>query len=170
MSRERTGITQEKSTEMQEYVHQNVYRMTNEILINFYERDLNRFIEEINLFKDENNLWKTQGSIRNSAGNLALHIIGGLNHLIGVKLAHTQYVRNRDREFSDKNVPKKDLVLGLQKLIPLIGQTLESIQLEADYPIPFDDATRSNTYVLTQLTLHLNYHLGQVNYLRRTLE
>jgi hypothetical protein len=144
--------------------------MTNEILINFYERDINRFIEEINLFNNEDNLWRTQGSIRNSAGNLALHIIGGLNHLIGAKLAKNQFIRNRDLEFVQKDVPKKDIVLQLKKLITLIRETLKNLPLDADYPIPFDDATRSNAYVLTQLTLHMNYHLGQVNYLRRVLE
>jgi len=28
----------------------------------------------------------------------------------------------------------------------------------------------SNSYVLVQLLLHLNYHLGQVNYVRRIFE
>jgi hypothetical protein len=42
--------------------------------------------------------------------------------------------------------------------------------MEADYPTFFDKPGVSTCYVLTQLSLHLNYHLGQVNYLRRMLE
>jgi hypothetical protein len=42
--------------------------------------------------------------------------------------------------------------------------------MEVEYPLIFDDMKVSNSYVLLQLLLHLNYHLGQVNYLRRILE
>ena len=71
--------------------------MTNKNEIaNFYERDIRKLIDEINSFKNEENLWRTSGTIKNSAGNLALHIIGGLSYLIGATLSHTGYVRNRD--------------------------------------------------------------------------
>ncbi|HVV03918.1 MAG TPA: DUF1572 family protein [Puia sp.] len=147
--------------------------MLSVILANFYERDLRRLIDEINLFQKEDDLWRVQGGVKNAAGNLALHIIGGLNYLIGTNLAHTGYVRNRDLEFTRKGVKKQELVTGLEALIPMIRTTLNALtveQMEAEYPIPFDDARNSNTYVLTTLLAHLNYHLGQVNYLRRMLE
>ena len=142
------------------------------ILANFYERDLRRLIDEINLFRNEEDLWKTLGGVKNSAGNLALHITGGLNYLIGTNLARTGYVRHRDREFTMKGVKRVELVTGLEALIPMIRATLTGLtpkQMEAEYPILFDDAKNSHTYVLTQLLAHLNYHLGQVNYLRRML-
>ena len=144
--------------------------MLNSILAIFYERDLRKLIEEINLFKNEGNLWKTFGSIKNPSGNLVHHIIGGSNYLIGNKLANTGYIRDRDQEFIQKGVARKDLVTQLEQLITLIKETLRSVDMNADYPMMFDDAIRSNGYVLTQLALHLNYHLGQINYLRRVLE
>lgn len=144
--------------------------MLNDQLANFYERDLRKLIEEINLFRNEENLWKITGTVRNSAGNLALHLIGGLNYLIGAKLAQTGYVRNRDQEFARKGVERQDIVAQLEALIPMIAQTLNGVDMEAEFPIMFDDAKRSNSYVLVQLSIHLNYHLGQVNYLRRILE
>jgi hypothetical protein len=144
--------------------------MLNKVLAGFYERDLLRFIEEINLFEQEGNLWKTEGSVKNSSGNLALHIIGGLNFLFGTNLAKTGYVRNRDHEFTKKDVPRKEIVSQLEDLVPLVKQTLESVDMNAEYPMKFDGEMRTNMYVLTQLALHLNYHLGQVNYLRRILE
>jgi hypothetical protein len=147
--------------------------MFSTILAGFYERDLRRFIDEINLFQNEDNLWLTTGSVRNSAGNLALHIIGGLNYLIGTNLAHTTYVRHRDEEFSKKGVRRQEMVMELEKLILLIKTTLNAFgpgQMEAEYPIPFDGSKNPSAYVLTTLLAHLNYHLGQVNYLRRILE
>jgi hypothetical protein len=146
------------------------YHMLNDILADFYERDIRKMIEEVNLFSNEENLWKTQGGVRNPSGNLVLHIIGGMNYLIGAKLASTGYIRDRDQEFIRKGVPAKELVAQLEELIPMISTTLNKLALEAEYPILFDDAKRSNGYVLTQLLVHLNYHLGQVNYLRRILE
>jgi hypothetical protein len=144
--------------------------MLNSVLANFYERDIRRLIEEVNLFTNEDDLWKTRGAVKNSSGNLVLHIIGGLNHLVGATLAKTGYVRDRDQEFIKKGVAKKDLVSQLEALIPMINKTVNTLDLEAEYPIIFDDIKTSNNYVLVQLLLHLNYHLGQVNYLRRVLE
>ena len=147
--------------------------MLNSMLANFYERDIRKLIEEVNLFRNEEDLWRTQGSVKNSSGNLVLHIIGGLNHFVGATLAQTGYVRDRAREFSDKGVERKDLVAQLEALIPVINKTLNALspeQMEAGYPIFFDKAGTSTSYVLVQLFAHLNYHLGQVNYLRRIFE
>ena len=147
--------------------------MLNNVLANFYERDLHKLIEEINLFRKEEDLWRIHGSVKNSSGNLALHIIGGLNHLIGTMLAQTGYVRDRDQEFIRKGVQRKDLVTQLEALIPMINETLHAFNeedMDAEYPILFDDMRTSNSYVLVQLLLHLNYHLGQVNYLSRIIE
>jgi hypothetical protein len=147
--------------------------MLNITLAEFYERDLRKLIEEVNLFRDEENLWKTTGSVKNSSGNLVLHIIGGLNYLIGATLAHTGYVRDRDQEFVRKGVDRKVLVADLEELILMIHKTLNLLSkedMESEYPIFFDKPKTSISYVLVQLALHLNYHLGQVNYLRRMLE
>jgi hypothetical protein len=147
--------------------------MLNILLAQFYERDLRKLIEEVNLFEDEENLWRTKGSVKNSSGNLVLHIVGGLNHLIGATLARTAYVRDRDQEFIRKGVERKVLVDELEDLIHMITKTLNALtrdEMEAEYPIFFDKPKTSVSYVLLQLSLHLNYHLGQINYLRRVLD
>jgi len=147
--------------------------MLSSILVDFYERDIRKLIEEVNSFRNEENLWRTQGSVKNSSGNLVLHIIGGLNYLIGATLAHTGYVRDRDQEFIRKGVKRKELVTQLEDLIPMTSRTLNALtseQMETEYPIFFDKPKTSTSYVLTQLLVHLNYHLGQINYLRRILE
>ena len=144
--------------------------MENTVLASFWERDIRKLMEELTLFKSEENVWLTHGSVKNSAGNLALHIVGGTSHLIGATLLRTGYARNRDQEFTRKGVRRSLLVGQLEELIPLIKEALKDLDLEDEYPLLFDDKKRTNGYVLTQLLLHLNYHLGQVNYLRRVLE
>jgi hypothetical protein len=147
--------------------------MLNNVLADFYERDIRKLIEEVNLFNDEEDLWKIHGSVKNPCGNLVLHIIGGLNYRIGTTLAHTGYIRDRDQEFIKKGVARTELVAGLEALIPMINKTLNALtpeEMEAEFPVFFDKPNTSVSYVLVQLLLHLNYHLGQVNYLRRILE
>jgi len=147
--------------------------MLNNVLVNFYERDIRKLIHEVNLFNNEEDLWRTQGSVKNSCGNLVLHIIGGLNYLIGTTLAHTGYIRDRNQEFIRKNVEKNELIAQLEELIPMINKTVNALNredMEAEFPIFFDQPKTSTSYVLVQLLLHLNYHLGQVNYLRRILK
>ena len=147
--------------------------MLSNVLADFYERDIRKLIDEISLFNNEENLWRTDGSVKNSCGNLALHIIGGLNYLIGTTLAHTGYVRDREQEFISKGVQRKVLVMQLEALILMINKTVKALtpeDMEAEYPIFFDKPKTSVSYVLVQVLLHLNYHLGQVNYLRRVLE
>ncbi|HWB25034.1 MAG TPA: DinB family protein [Chitinophagaceae bacterium] len=147
--------------------------MLNKILADFYVRDIRKMMEEVNLFNEEENLWKTTGSLKNPAGNLVLHIIGGTNYLIGTLLGQTGYVRNRPEEFASKGVERTALITQLEALVPMIEKVLGNLtpeQMEAEYPIMFDDGKRPVSYVLVRLLAHLDYHLGQVNYLRRVLE
>jgi predicted pyridoxine 5'-phosphate oxidase superfamily flavin-nucleotide-binding protein len=162
-----------KWTDYWESIHPKNAVLPHDELAFLYERDILKMSEEIKLFKNEENLWKTSGSIKNSCGNLALHIIGGLNHFMGATLLKTGYVRNRDQEFAQKGIARNNLVAELEKLVPMIHKTINQLtreQMGSPFPIFFDKENATTRYVLTQLLLHLNYHLGQVNYLRRSLE
>src|SRR6202000_260301 len=103
--------------------------MLNNLLAGFYERDLRKLVEEVDLFKNAATRWRTQGTVRNSAGNLVLHLIGGLNHLIGATLANTGYVRDRDQEFIRKGVAREELIAHLEALITMTKQTLNGFTL-----------------------------------------
>ncbi len=76
-------------------------------LSNIFVRDLNRLRNEIEQYKTEPNLWIVDSGISNSAGNLCLHLIGNLNTYIGAELGKSGYVRNRELEFSDKDISQK---------------------------------------------------------------
>jgi len=142
------------------------------IIVSLFERDLNKLIEEINLYKNEEDVWKIKEGISNSGGNLTLHLIGNLNHFIGATLGSTGYIRERDKEFSLKNIPRSQLTEDLKKTIEVIKNTLPGLSaadLEKDFPVPINNKTSSTLYVLLHLMAHLSYHLGQVNYHRRMI-
>lgn len=139
----------------------------------FFERDLDKLIQEINSFNNEQDIWKTKTGITNSAGNLTMHLLGNLNHFIGKTLGNTGYVRNRDEEFSIKNISREKLVADIHSLQEVIKKTLPGLSpedLKKEFPIPIRNEMFSTENMLTYLLGHLNYHLGQANYLRRMLE
>lgn len=138
-----------------------------------FERDLNKLIKEIESYKDESNIWKTTGNVRNSAGNLVLHIVGNLKYFIGATLGNTGYIREREKEFSEKNVPTTKLVDELKETINVVKNTLLKLpqeELDKDYPWEIGGKISSTGYTLIHLLAHLNYHLGQINYHRRLLD
>lgn len=141
-------------------------------IANFFERDLDKLIEEINSFNHEDDVWKTKEGINNSAGNLVLHLLGNLNHFIGKTLGKTDFVRKRDEEFSVKNISREKLISDLNELKATIKKTLPQLSdedLKKDFPLQIRDQTFSTQNMLTFLLAHLNYHLGQINYLRRMM-
>jgi uncharacterized damage-inducible protein DinB len=141
-------------------------------LIQLFERDLNRVIDELNAYETESDIWRIEGNIANSAGNLALHLVGNLNTYIGKEIGKTGYVRNRELEFSLKDVPRAELVSRLQATIQVIKDALAGVsdeELRAEYPILVFSELTTTEYLLVHLTTHLGYHLGQINYHRRLI-
>ena len=137
-----------------------------------YTRDLTRLVQEISAFPDTATLWQTRSGITNSAGNLALHLEGNLREFIGRLLGNRDYQRDRPREFSDSGIEQRELVARLSALrdeIPLVVANLSAEELEAVYPQPHGGVTLSSRQMVIHLAGHLNYHLGQIDYLRRVL-
>ncbi len=138
-----------------------------------FTRDLTRLKSEIELYVNENNLWRVEKDIANSAGNLCLHLIGNLNTYIGKEIGGSNYVRNRDLEFSSKNISKVELVKKIDETILIVNSALEKLTEEdllKEYPVIVFDKSTSTEYLLVHLTTHLTYHLGQINYHRRILD
>ena len=141
-------------------------------LKSLYARDLARLKTEIASYKDEKCIWLVDKEIANSGGNLCLHLIGNLNAYIGVGLAKTGYVRQRDLEFSQKNIPQTELIKMIEDTIQVVATGLNNLsenEMKADFPILIWDKPTEMGYTLIHLLTHLNYHLGQINYHRRLL-
>lgn len=147
--------------------------MLQDTLRKLFARDLNKLKAEIALYPNEQSIWVISGQISNSAGNLCLHLIGNLNTYIGAELGGTGYIRQRDLEFSLKDIPSEELIGKINDTIGIVDTTLSKLsddQLAAEYPqIVLNGQTTSTQYFLIHLATHLAYHLGQVNYHRRLL-
>lgn len=147
--------------------------MVVETLQKIFKRDLEKLKQEIASYREESNLWKVDKSIANSSGNLCLHLVGNLNAYIGAEIGKTGYVRNRDLEFSQKNIPQEQLVRMIEDAIVVVGDGLSKLNendLEREYPLLVFKEKTSTGYFLIHLAVHLGYHLGQVNYHRRLLD
>ncbi|HRG79126.1 MAG TPA: DUF1572 family protein [Cyclobacteriaceae bacterium] len=147
--------------------------MITEVLNKIIQRDLQKLKSEIESYKVESNLWRIEKTISNSAGNLCLHLVGNLNTYIGATLGQTGYVRDRDAEFSLKNIPRKELIQKIEDTISVVSKvlpTLDDDTIQKEYPLLVLKEKTSTEYFLIHLTTHLGYHLGQVNYHRRLLD
>lgn len=138
-----------------------------------FNRDLLRLKSEINLYKDESKIWIVEKNIANSAGNLCLHLLGNLNTYIGAEFGKTNYIRNRELEFSLKNISKKELIDQIDSTIAVVEMSLNNItekEIRSEHQILVFDKKSTLEYLLVHLTTHLTYHLGQINYHRRLLD
>ncbi len=138
-----------------------------------FDRDLDKLKNELSNYKEEKSLWIVKKNISNSAGNLALHIIGNLNHFIGGAIGENGYVRDREAEFSKNDVPVSDLLQNIDEVKTTIYNTLEGIseeELLENFPINVFGYEMTTLFFLMHLHSHLTYHLGQINYHRRLIE
>src|SRR3989304_7230000 len=108
-----------------------------ETLTQLFLRDLEKLKTEISSFKDEKKIWEisnetylTGKQVKNSAGNLCLHICGNLQHFIGAVLGNSGYIRDRDAEFSRKNVPVKEFVDEIELTAKVVENTLNELDEE----------------------------------------
>lgn len=141
-------------------------------LAELFRRDITRLVQELQAFPDAEILWRTLPGITNSAGNLALHLEGNLREYIGRQLGGVNYQRVRDVEFTATGLSVDDLVQrisAVKDLAPDIIATLSRSDLEAMYPEKVWGEALSVYQFVVHLHGHLNYHLGQINYLRRIL-
>ena len=135
-------------------------------------REVDAIAREIEAFPDDATLWQVSPGVTNSAGNLALHIAGNLQHFVGALLGRTGYVRDRDREFAQRSGTRREVVEELLRaratvaqVLPLLPASALETTLEAHSmpgPVP---AQR----LLLHLCAHAGFHLGQIGYLRRIL-
>ena len=146
--------------------------MLKQILLDIYEPGLAMLRDEIGAYSSEADLWKVAGDVANPAGNLCLHICGNLQHFFGAVIGQDGYVRDRDAEFASKNVPRADLLAGIDAAQASVRATLEKItddDFAAIYPIEVFGEPMTTGFFLTYLATHLKWHLGQINYHRRLL-
>ena len=135
-----------------------------------FARDLKRLIQELTAFPDTASVWTIAPGVTNAAGTLALHLAGNLREYIGRQLGGIEYARDRPLEFSTRGMEQQELVARIEAvraMVPRVIDALSEQQLAAIYPEQVLGAPITTRQFLIHLIGHLNYHLGQIDYLRR---
>jgi len=141
-------------------------------LLILLRRDLRCLAREVALFPDDLTLWHTVPGIANSAGNLALHVAGNLQHFVGAVLGGSGYVRQREQEFAQRKGTRAEVAAALEAALAEVERTLavlEPAALGAAFPVSVAGVQPPTGRFLLHLAAHLAFHLGQVGYLRRAL-
>lgn len=135
-------------------------------------RELKALRRELDAYANDADLWRIVPGIANPGGNLVMHLAGNLQYFVGAVLGGTGYVRNRDAEFADRDVPKRQLLGEVDRAIAAVTTGLGRLReedLDKPYPEPVGGITSTTGAFLSHLAVHLAYHLGQVDYHRRII-
>lgn len=132
-------------------------------------RELRAFQREILLFPDDVTLWQTLPGVANSAGNLALHLSGNLQHFVGRVVGHSAYARNREDEFGRRAGTRQEVVASLEAAMGAVQGALQDAALEGEFPERPAGHRIDAGLFLMHLCAHAGFHLGQAGYLRRVL-
>jgi len=135
-------------------------------------RELEAFAREIELLPDDDTLWKVAGGVTNSCGNLALHVAGNLQAYVGCVLGGSDYVRDREREFSTRSGSREAVVAELRRAAAAIDTALRGLdpaRLDEPFPVALGSVQPRIGVLLLHLLSHTGFHLGQAGYLRRIL-
>ncbi len=146
--------------------------MLPDVIRTMLSRDLRALVREVEAYPDDSLLWRTVPGVSNSAGTLALHLAGNLQHFIGAVLGQTGFVRDRKAEFSLRDLTRTQLRVRIEATAEAVDATLAKVtakQCQAEYPILIGDHRVRTAEFLVHLVAHLSYHLGQIDYHRRFL-
>ena len=135
-------------------------------------RELRGMKNEFLAYQDEGDIRRSVPGLPNTAGTIALHVAGNLQHFVGAQLGKSGYVRDRDAEFGRREVSVAEIVDELDKTIAALDATFARLEEKAmDRPFPQEIAGVRPTVgeFLVHLVAHLAYHLGQIDYHRRCI-
>jgi uncharacterized damage-inducible protein DinB len=134
-----------------------------------YARRVHALAEQLS----EEQFWRKPYSYGNSFGHLALHLIGNLNYYIGAQIAQTGYVREREREFTERNPPPKQEVLRqVDEAVELVVKTLAAQTAETwsqPYQAVGAETSKDRFSIFLRCAAHFHHHVGQMIYLANEL-
>ena len=117
--------------------------------------------------------WRNPYAYGNSVGHLVLHLTGNLSYYIGARVAETGYVRDRDREFTDKQPPNKDAALrAFDATIAMVVATIRKQTAEdwgKAYTAEREPEAKDRFQIFVRCAGHAYHHVGQIVYLTREL-
>jgi uncharacterized damage-inducible protein DinB len=119
----------------------------------------------------EQELWAKPLDPGNSVGHLVLHLIGNLNHFVGGQLGGTGYVRDREREFTESQLPARaELLARLDETVAMVRRVVEGLSAE-QLAAPHPEKRFGTVYeALVHLVAHFALHRGQMSYIVRLVK
>ena len=113
--------------------------------------------------------WSKPFAFGNSFGHLVLHLTGNLNYYIGAEIGETGYVRDREREFTETNHPRKEETLKqFDEAVDVVLRTLMT-QTSADWAKEYtavrEEDANNRMVIFLRCATHMHHHVGQMMYL-----
>ena len=133
-------------------------------------RDLAAVRREVEQYPDDETLWKEMPGLSNAGGNLVLHLAGNIQHFVGKVLGESNFVRQRDAEFTKRGLTRAQLVKEVDHTIHEVTRTFSTLgvsKLEGIFPQDINGNHIPTDTFMMHLVSHLGYHLGQIDYHRR---
>lgn len=138
----------------------------------YYEYVAAHLHEWVDLLSNEQ-FWRNPFPYGNSVGHLILHLTGNLNYYIGARVAGTGYVRDRDREFTEKQPsPKEEALRAFDRTIAMVTATIRKQQAEdwgKAYTAELEPEAADRFQIFARCAGHAYHHVGQIIYLSREL-
>lgn len=121
----------------------------------------------------EEQLWRRPFAHGNTVGHLLLHMTGNLSYYIGARVAENGYVRDREREFTEKERPsKKEVLAAFDRAIAMVQDTIRK-QNDRDWLKPYsaerEPQATERFHIFLRCAGHAYHHVGQLIYLSREL-
>ena len=119
----------------------------------------------------DDEFWSKPIEPGNSVGHLVLHLSGNLNHFVGAQLGGSGYVRDREREFTETQVPSKaESLRKLDEAVATFHRVVSGLgaeQLAAPHPeARFGIVMNALMFVVA----HFALHRGQMSYIGRMVK
>ncbi len=160
-----------------DHLAENASSMPDRLAFQLATREIARYadllIEVIEPLTEEH-LWSKAGGIPNAIGTLVRHLTGSLNHYFGAGVLGNGYVRDRDREFIEGDVPKEKMLADLRAAVEVTRKAAEQVtdeQLQRHpYHTPDGEEYQSLAYHATRLAMHFALHYGQADYAKNCVE
>jgi len=121
----------------------------------------------------EEQFWRRPFAYGNTVGHLLLHMTGNLSYYIGARVAENGYVRDRDREFTEKeHRSKQEVLVAFDRAIRMAQETIRA-QKSGDWLKEYsgerEPEARERFNIFLRCAGHAYHHVGQLIYMAREL-
>ena len=114
----------------------------------------------------EEEIWWRANERTNPIGNILLHLCGNLRQWVLSGLDKAPDIRQRQNEFDEQGpIPKAALLIKMENLLQDVEVALDRVTPETllkKHPVQVYE--ESGVSILTHVTEHFSYHVGQITY------